>query len=204
MSLFEECGRPSSVDPRLPPRPRIRPRRRHHEASSDAAIALTTAALLACSARPQPPAADDPPKVQQEKTFEKEVITKVKLEYLLFLPEGYDKSDKEYPLILFLHGAGESGTDVNRVKKHGMAKVVETRKDLPFIVVSPQSPGRGWNPDTLRRAPCDRIVLGLSGRCRPGLSDGPEHGRLRDLGSRRGPPRAVRGHRPDLRRREAR
>ncbi len=114
------------------------------------------AALLASTSSLR--AADDPPRVQQEKTFEKEVITRVKMDYLLFLPEGYEKSDKDYPLILFLHGAGESGTDVNRVKKHGMAKVVETKKDLPFIVVSPQSPGRGWNPETLN-ALLDRIIL---------------------------------------------
>ncbi len=132
-------------------------------------LALTAALLASTSIT----TADDAPKAQQEKTFEKEVVTKVKMEYLLYLPDGYDKSDKKYPLILFLHGAGESGTDVNRVKKHGMAKVVETRKDLPFIVVSPQSPGRGWNPDTLNalldqvmaenRVDPDRVYLtGLS------------------------------------------
>src|SRR5262249_22301455 len=43
----------------------------------------------------------------------------------------------------------ESGDDLSKVKKHGPAKIVETKKDVPFIVVSPQSPGRGWNPDTL-------------------------------------------------------
>ncbi len=118
-------------------------------------IALTAALLAWCSTAS---AADDPAKIQQEKTFEKEVLTKVKLDYLLFLPEGYEKSEKDYPLILFLHGAGESGTGLARVKKHGMAKVVETKKDLPFIVVSPQSPGRGWNPETLN-ALLDRIIL---------------------------------------------
>ena len=105
------------------------------------------------------PAADDPPKpAQQAKTFEKEVITRMKLDYLLYLPEGYETSEKQYPLILFLHGAGESGSDVNRVKKHGMAKVVETRKDLPFLVVSPQSPRMGWNVEALG-ALLDRIIL---------------------------------------------
>ncbi len=101
---------------------------------------------------------DDPPKVQQEKTFEKEILLKVKFEYLLYLPEDYYKSDKDYPLILFLHAAGESGTDLSQVKKHGMAKVVETRKDFPFIVVSPQNPGRGWNHEALN-ALLNRVIL---------------------------------------------
>lgn len=87
---------------------------------------------------------------QQEKHFEKEIIVKVKLNYLLFLPEGYEKGDKKWPLILFLHGAGESGDDLAKVKVHGPPKIVETKKDFPFIVVSPQSSRRGWNADTLK------------------------------------------------------
>ncbi len=43
---------------------------------------------------------------QQPKSFEKEITVKVKLNYLLFLPEGYESSDKKWPLILFLHGGG--------------------------------------------------------------------------------------------------
>jgi len=88
-------------------------------------------------------------KAQQEKQFEKEIAVKVKMNYLLFLPEGYEKAEKPWPLILFLHGAGESGDDLQKVKIHGPPKIVETKRDLPFIVVSPQSPGRGWNAETL-------------------------------------------------------
>jgi len=101
---------------------------------------------------PCPAAADSrPARVQHEKRFEKEITVKVKLNYLLFLPEGYGKGDKTWPLILFLHGAGECGNDLAKVKIHGPPKIVETKKDFPFIVVSPQSPSRrvAWNPDAL-------------------------------------------------------
>ena len=48
-------------------------------------------------------AADDQPG-QQPKVFEKQIT--VKLDYLLFLPEGYSNdSDKKWPLMLFLHAA---------------------------------------------------------------------------------------------------
>jgi predicted peptidase len=93
--------------------------------------------------------------MQQEKTFATEVKETVKMNYLLFLPEGYGKGDKQWPLILFLHGAGESGSnppkmeELVKVKKHGPPKIVETKKDFPFIVVSPQSPGRGWRAEAL-------------------------------------------------------
>jgi predicted peptidase len=86
---------------------------------------------------------------QQEKHFEAKIAVTAKLDYLLFLPEGCETSNKKWPLMLFLHGAGESGSDVARVKTHGPPKIVETKPDFPFILVSPQSPGRGWNPDTL-------------------------------------------------------
>lgn len=61
------------------------------------------------------------------------------IDFLLYLPEGYE--DKEaWPLVLFLHGAGERGNDLNLVKKHGPPKLIEGGKDFPFLVVSPQCP----------------------------------------------------------------
>lgn len=109
-------------------------------------VALALAALVAAAA----PADDkQPAPAQQEKSFEKEITVKVKLNYLLFLPEGYDKAEKPWPMILFLHGAGESGDDLKKVKTHGPPKIVETKKDFPFVVVSPQSPGLGWNVPAL-------------------------------------------------------
>jgi predicted peptidase len=88
---------------------------------------------------------------QVPKHFEKEISGKgkVELNYLLYLPKGYDKGGKDWPLMLFLHGAGETGSDVEMVKKHGPPKLLAAGKDLPFIVVSPQAPKRGWVPQTL-------------------------------------------------------
>jgi predicted peptidase len=111
---------------------------------------------------------------QQAKTFQKDIVRHVKLNYWLFLPEGYyDKSDKRFPLILFLHGAGESGDKLEKVKVHGPPKIVEKKKDFPFIVVSPQSPKFGWDIEALNallddvlakyRVDSDRVYLtGLS------------------------------------------
>ena len=39
----------------------------------------------------------------------------LELEYLLALPKDYDKdTTKAWPLMVFLHGAGERGSDMNR------------------------------------------------------------------------------------------
>jgi predicted peptidase len=68
-----------------------------------------------------------------------------RLNYLLYLPENIDaNSAVKWPLILFLHGRGERGSDVEKIKAHGIPKIVEGRADFPFIALSPQCPGESW------------------------------------------------------------
>lgn len=63
------------------------------------------------------------------------------LGYLLYLPSDYEAdSTKRWPLVFFLHGAGERGTDPITVKFHGLPKEVDQGKDFPFILVAPQCP----------------------------------------------------------------
>ena len=107
----------------------------------------TIFALALLTFMPAAFAADSEPQTgQHPQTFEKQIT--IKLDYLLYLPPDYEKSaDKKWPLIVFLHGSGERGSDVNDVKKHGPPKIVE-KKDSPlagrFIVVSPQCPAGQW------------------------------------------------------------
>ena len=81
---------------------------------------------------------------QQERSYEQIV----RLRYLLFLPREYqarEQRGEKWPLILFLHGMGERGDDLELVKIHGIAKIVETQPDFPFIALSPQCPdGNMW------------------------------------------------------------
>ena len=84
---------------------------------------------------------------QYPKEFEKQIIITVGCKYLLYLPEGYNHSGDAWPMILFLHGAGERGDDLEKVKVHGPPKIVQGRKDFGFIVVSPQCPSRSWWPN---------------------------------------------------------
>lgn len=87
---------------------------------------------------------------QQVHRFETEITQTVHLPYLLYLPPDYKPdSVQKWPLILFLHGAGERGDDLELVKKHGIPKVVEERQDFPFIAVAPQCPeGEWWQEKT--------------------------------------------------------
>jgi predicted peptidase len=67
--------------------------------------------------------------------------------YQLFLPKAYAAStDEKFPLIIFLHGSGERGADLSKVKAHGPPKIVDSDPNFPFIVVSPQAPeGEVWD-----------------------------------------------------------
>ncbi|MEN9548459.1 MAG: hypothetical protein RIR12_1050 [Bacteroidota bacterium] len=63
------------------------------------------------------------------------------LPYRILYPDNYDKSLK-YPLVLFLHGAGERGTDNEKQLTHGAHLFLneDNRKKFPSIVVFPQCP----------------------------------------------------------------
>jgi predicted peptidase len=96
-------------------------------------------------------AADAPQAGKQEpQTFEKQVS--IKLDYLAYVPPDYNKDqEKKWPLIVFLHGSGESGNDVEKVKAHGPPLLLGNGTDLAiknFVVVSPQCPSSriGWQP----------------------------------------------------------
>lgn len=64
--------------------------------------------------------------------------------YWLYLPKDYASGGDAAPLLLFLHGAGERGDDINRVKVHGPPKLCEKAEAWPFITVSPQCPSDLW------------------------------------------------------------
>jgi predicted peptidase len=77
---------------------------------------------------------------QRNMILNKSITKEVKLEYLLYVPQNYEKElDKKWPLVLFLHGSGERGEDLGLVAKHGIPKLVE-EKNFPFIALSPQCP----------------------------------------------------------------
>jgi len=106
---------------------------------------LTAAALLSgCQTTEQMPKSN-----QSEQKFRKRVSHELTANYLLHLPPGYD-GKKRWPLMIFLHGAGERGTNLSQVAVHGPPKIVKKKPDFPFILVSPQCPaGERWDNDTV-------------------------------------------------------
>ena len=114
--------------------------------------ALTLATLMASPRRsPAATAEDFQPRVFASAT------AGLPLPYRLFLPRGYDPK-KTYPLILFLHGAGERGNDNLRQLGHGVLPLADATimGNHPAIVVAPQCPeGAQW----VETPPGPRLVL---------------------------------------------
>jgi len=72
------------------------------------------------------------------------VTPPVSLKYYIYLPNNYNESNSNFPLVLFLHGAGERGDDLNMVEIHGIPKMINNGEEFPFITVAPQCPAFQW------------------------------------------------------------
>lgn len=88
---------------------------------------------------------------QHENNFSGEVTTAFSMDYLLYLPEGYETEESvDWPLLVFLHGSGERGNNLEKVKVHGPPKLISRGEKLPFVVLSPQCmDGYDWNAEEL-------------------------------------------------------
>lgn len=61
--------------------------------------------------------------------------------YLLFMPSNKEEEiNGKLPLIIFLHGIGELGNDLQILKREGLPKILDGDTSFPFIVISPQCP----------------------------------------------------------------
>lgn len=94
----------------------------------------------------------------------------------LSLPRGYDSSNQAWPLVVFLHGSGERGTELQRVLAHGFPKHAARGVDYPFILASPQlEDGRRWESVRLHhllQALQARLRIAADRVCASGLSLG--------------------------------
>ena len=116
---------------------------------------------------------------------EQETVTKENFSYYLYYPEDYDdelevqgiddeldvqgldneaekdenQKDKKFPLLLFLHGGGESGNSLETVKHNGPPKLIARGKKFPFLILAPQNPHKKkwWDTKAVKQL-LDTIV----------------------------------------------
>jgi len=80
---------------------------------------------------------------EYERAFESTVTKTVGYRYHVYIPPT-ESGETHLPLLLFLHGAGERGSDLDLVKLHGLTNMLIALDPLPFIVISPQVPEESW------------------------------------------------------------
>ena len=79
--------------------------------------------------------------------FEKQPIAVTResetLRHAVYLPPDFESRDN-WPLVIFLHGAGERGTDLSGVYRHGPFREIKEGREFPFVAVAPQISGRKY------------------------------------------------------------
>ena len=133
-----------------------------------------SAASLFFVAESTPP----PPPIIQE-----EVYNSSSLNYLLFRAQDTSAvKGGKFPLIISLHGIGERGSNLQRLKTDGLPRILDGNNAFPFYVVSPQCPAntewyydrtdllvRKVIEDALALYPVDRRRIYLTGYSMGGI-----------------------------------
>lgn len=65
------------------------------------------------------------------------------LQYIIRFPDGYKNGDK-FPVIIYLHGAGSRGNDINILKNTPYFNIINNHLEFPFITVAPQCSQNTW------------------------------------------------------------
>ena len=139
------------------------------------AVLLTAASMAtACASMPGPALADAVPVITGQ--HPQQSLEAGGYPYQLFVPRSYDSKAK-WPLMFFLHGSGERGSDIAKVKVHGPPKHADMDPDFPFILVSPLLPAEeDWDvakleailDHILETMPIDENRIYLTGLSRGG------------------------------------
>lgn len=141
--------------------------------------AFSAALLLAGCAGSQPLRAEAPLVAGQHP---EPALAEGSYPYQLFVPRSLAKErdanqQRSWPLMIFLHGSGERGDDIAKVKVHGPPKYADRDADFPFILISPLLPAEeDWDlakldailDHALKTLPVDPDRVYLTGLSRGG------------------------------------
>ena len=84
----------------------------------------------------------------QDQSFSTTIQVEVAIAYRTYLPEDYSDQSAEFPLLFFLHGSGERGSDLDRLELATLPRFLKDGLDLPFVIVCPQC-AQTWDTRSL-------------------------------------------------------
>lgn len=84
--------------------------------------------------------------VQKEFVYKANIIPNLTMNYIIGVPEDWTP-EESLPMIVFLHGAGERGTDVSMIRIYGVPKLLEKGLSVRAVMLAPQLPSEDfvWN-----------------------------------------------------------
>ena len=91
----------------------------------------------------------NPPLVLEFKNGVNQTPRKVEYAYLVYTPKRYsDFPEKQWPMIIYLHGGSDRGTNLTKVYSSGVPDQIYRGREFPFIVAAPQCPALlRWSTD---------------------------------------------------------
>ncbi|MBI2424275.1 MAG: prolyl oligopeptidase family serine peptidase [Candidatus Hydrogenedentes bacterium] len=93
--------------------------------------------------------AEEAPAFPPPTVFTAEAKKPVKMNYWVMLPDGYETSQENWPLLLWLHGAG-AHDDMEEIFEYGPPEMKLKGRNFPFILLAPQLPADvHWDPDSV-------------------------------------------------------
>ena len=117
-------------------------------------MALNVSVAVAASAATVPPAGESAQRLSA-------IVSKpVALSYLIWMPPAEaERPAAGWPLVIFLHGSGERGEDLDQVKAHGLPELAAAGHAFPFVLVAPQVPNElAWDSDALEALRADLVA----------------------------------------------
>jgi predicted peptidase len=93
------------------------------------------------------------------------------LDALVYLPKDFDFDEGTYPLLVFLHGSGDRGSDVWKLAGSGPAYLASKGQSLPCLVVCPQCPLEArWQSDWVKSIVSEMVTTYHADKARVYLS----------------------------------
>ena len=66
--------------------------------------------------------------------------------FWLYLPDDYDATKADKPVVIFLHGKSLCGRDLHNVLRYGSIDALRRGRMIDAVVIAPQTQG-AWNPE---------------------------------------------------------
>lgn len=101
--------------------------------------------LAACASSGCPGTAAYASEPEAQTVEQATIVVRKSYQFLRYLPPDYDADPvRLWPLVLFLHGAAERGSDIERVKRQGLPRRIAEGATFPAVIISPQCPAEEW------------------------------------------------------------